>query len=203
MASVVLYALIQLSQRPEPLGRGQRGTWVWGIPIAAIVAFTIGLAVWSAWHGLLDHAVLPASRHRWQRMRALKGGAQTMRGGPGIDHGIWSPFRSLLLAQALAALLGLVFWILVARLVDAHEIGVAAAAISAQTLLGIVTVLGFGTMLISELPLHGPARQRTLVLRSLLVVALSSLVAGAVAGGGAPAPARQPRRRARRARSAR
>ena len=74
-----------------------------------------------------------------------------------MDRGIWSPFRSLLLAQVLAAALGLVFWILVARLVDAHEIGVAAAAISAQTLLGIVTVLGFGTMLISELPLHAPA----------------------------------------------
>ncbi len=113
-------------------------------------------------------------------MRALKGGAPALRGGPGLDHGIWSPFRSLLLAQVLAALLGLVFWILVARLVDAHEIGVAAAAISAQTLLGIVTVLGFSTMLISELPLHAPARQRTLVLRSLLVVALSSLVAGSV-----------------------
>jgi hypothetical protein len=24
-----------------------------------MVAFTIGLAVWSAWHGLLDHPVLP------------------------------------------------------------------------------------------------------------------------------------------------
>ncbi len=59
VASVVLYALIQLSRRPEAIGRGQRGSWVWGIPIAAIVAFTIGLAVWSAWHGLLDHAVLP------------------------------------------------------------------------------------------------------------------------------------------------
>jgi len=96
----------------------------------------------------------------------------------GIDHGIWSPFRALVLAQALAAVLGLVFWVLVARLVDAHEIGVAAAAISAQTLLGIVTVLGFSTMLISELPAHPPARQRTLVLRSLLVVLVSSTVAG-------------------------
>jgi len=99
---------------------------------------------------------------------------------PGIDHGIWSPFRSLVLAQALAAVLGLIFWVLVARLVDAHQIGVAAAAISAQTLLGIVTVLGFSTMLISELPAHPPARQRTLLVRSLLVVLLSSIVAGAV-----------------------
>src|SRR5262249_49117976 len=96
----------------------------------------------------------------------------------GIDHGIWSPFRSLVLAQALAAALGLVFWVLVARLRDGHEIGGAAAATSAQTLLGIVTVLGFSTMLISELPSQRPARQRTLVLRSLLVVLAASVVAG-------------------------
>ena len=97
-----------------------------------------------------------------------------------MDAGIWSPFRSLLTAQVLAAILGLVFWVLVARLVDAHEVGVAAAAISAQTLLGIVTVLGFSTMLISELPLQEPARQRVMLHRSLLVVLVSSAVAGGV-----------------------
>ena len=49
-----------------------------------------------------------------------------------VASGIWSPFRSLLSAQVLAAVLGLVFWVIVARLVDAHDVGVAAAAISAQ-----------------------------------------------------------------------
>jgi O-antigen/teichoic acid export membrane protein len=97
-----------------------------------------------------------------------------------VARGIWSPFRSLLTAQALSAVLGLVFWVLVARLVDAEDVGVAAAAISAQTLLGIVTVLGHSTMLISELPGQAPARQRTLVLRSLLVVLVSSVVAAGV-----------------------
>ena len=98
-----------------------------------------------------------------------------------VRAGIWSPFRSLLSAQVLSAVLGLVFWVLVARLVDAHDVGLAAAAISAQTLLGIVTVLGHSTMLISELPKQPPPRQRTLVLRSLLVVLVSSTVAaGAV-----------------------
>ena len=111
-------------------------------------------------------------------MKAVKGGSDALRRRPGMDRGIWKPFRSLLLAQALAAILGLVFWILVARLVDAHEIGIAATAISAQTLISLLTLLGFGTMLISELPLHEPARQRTLARRSLLVVTISSLVAG-------------------------
>ncbi|QIG43099.1 oligosaccharide flippase family protein [Nocardioides anomalus] len=97
-----------------------------------------------------------------------------------VRTGIWSPFRSLLAAQVLTALLGLVFWVVVARLVDAHDVGVAAAAINAQTLLGIVTVLGHSTTLVSELPKHEPARQRTMILRSLLVVLVSSAVAGGV-----------------------
>lgn len=99
----------------------------------------------------------------------------------GRTSGIWSPFRSLLLAQVMSAALGLVFWVLVARLVDAHDVGVAAAAISAQSLVGIVTVLGFGTTLIAELPHKPPARQRRILMRALLVVAVSSaLVGGAI-----------------------
>ena len=58
-ASVLLYVLIQLSSRPEPIGFGRASSWAWGIPIVLILAFTIGLAVWAAWHGLLDHSVLP------------------------------------------------------------------------------------------------------------------------------------------------
>jgi hypothetical protein len=58
-ASVLLYALIQLSSRPEPIGRGQVSSWAWGVPIVLVVAATVGLAVWAAWHGLLDHSVLP------------------------------------------------------------------------------------------------------------------------------------------------
>ena len=100
----------------------------------------------------------------------------------GIEGGIWSPFRSLLVAQVIGAILGLVFWVLAARLVDAHEVGVAAAAISAQTLLGIVTVLGIGTVLISDLQLHDPRRQRQLVMRGLLVVLVSSAAGRRCAG---------------------
>jgi O-antigen/teichoic acid export membrane protein len=99
-------------------------------------------------------------------------------GDRATEGGIWAPFRSLLGAQVIGAVLGLVFWVLAARLVDAHEVGVAAAAISAQTLLGIVTVLGIGTVLISDLPRHDPRRQRQLVLRGLLVVAVSSSALG-------------------------
>ena len=104
----------------------------------------------------------------------------------GTQAGIWAPFRSLLGAQVIGAALGLVFWILAARLVDAEEVGVAAAAISAQSLLGIVTVLGIGTVLISDLPLHDPRRQRQLVLRGLLVVLVFSSLVGVLLVGLSP-----------------
>ncbi|HET6938777.1 MAG TPA: hypothetical protein VFI19_09235 [Nocardioides sp.] len=58
-ASVLLYALVQLSPRPEPIGLGRPSSWAWGIPTGLLVAVTVGIATWAAWHGLLDHPVLP------------------------------------------------------------------------------------------------------------------------------------------------
>ena len=58
-AIAVLYALVQISERPPPLGRGRAASWAWGIPIALVVAASVFIAVWSAWHGLLDHPALP------------------------------------------------------------------------------------------------------------------------------------------------
>jgi hypothetical protein len=58
-ASVLLYTLIQVSSRPEPLGRPQTSSWAWSIPIVLLSGACLGLAIWGAWHGLLDHAVLP------------------------------------------------------------------------------------------------------------------------------------------------
>jgi hypothetical protein len=58
-ASVLLYVLVQLSARPAPLGRPRPSSWGWGLPIALVAGATVALAIWAAWHGLLDHAVLP------------------------------------------------------------------------------------------------------------------------------------------------
>ena len=58
-ASVLLYALIQLSPRPAPLGRPRGSSWLWGLPIALVGGAAIALATWAAWHGLMDHSALP------------------------------------------------------------------------------------------------------------------------------------------------
>jgi O-antigen/teichoic acid export membrane protein len=58
--------------------------------------------------------------------------------------------------------LGYLFWIMAARNLPASAVGFAGAAISAMTLLGTAGVLGFGTLLIGELP-NNVGRERTLV----------------------------------------
>lgn len=94
------------------------------------------------------------------------------------DQGVLAPFRSLLGAQSLGTVLGLAFWVLVARTVDAPEVGVAAAAVTTQTLSGLLVSLGLGTHLVAELPAHPVARQHQLLRRSLLVIGLVGSVAG-------------------------
>lgn len=96
------------------------------------------------------------------------------------DHTVWAPFRSLLGAQSASALLGLMFWVTVARVVPAHGVGVATAAISTQTLLGLFCSLGLGTFLVAELPGQTPARQRVLLVRALLVSAVAAVLTAAV-----------------------
>ncbi len=105
-----------------------------------------------------------------------------MRDAGRAPDGILSAFTSLLAAQAIGAALGLLFWVTVARSSGTSEVGLAAAAISAQTLVGSVTSLGVGTMLISELPLLAPGEQRRLMVRGIGTVAVvSSAVAAALA----------------------
>ena len=96
------------------------------------------------------------------------------------ESGILSSFGFLLAAQVIGAGLGLMFWIVVARLVPEREVGYAAAAISTQLLLGTLTTLGLGTLFISELPLVGARGQRRLVLRGLGVATVASVAVGAV-----------------------
>jgi hypothetical protein len=60
-AVALLYVLLRLSDNPDRLP-GHRGTasWWWAGVGFALVAASVGIAVWSTWHGLLDGPALPA-----------------------------------------------------------------------------------------------------------------------------------------------
>ncbi len=85
------------------------------------------------------------------------------------------PFFSLVGAQAIGSALGFVFWVLAARLGSTETVGVAAAAISAQTLLGTLAMLGLGTLLIGELQRVEQSMQRRLLLVSLTAAGVAGL----------------------------
>lgn len=59
-AAVLLYVLVNLTEAPEPLGRGRGASWAWGVPVALVALAAVGISVWAAWHGLMDHPALPA-----------------------------------------------------------------------------------------------------------------------------------------------
>jgi len=67
--------------------------------------------------------------------------------------------------------LGFIYWWLAARQFPAEAVGLGSAAISAMMLLGNVSVLGLGTLLIGELP-RQPGKEGSLISTALLVVGL-------------------------------
>lgn len=59
---------------------------------------------------------------------------------------------SMMSTVLVTALLGAAFWLVAARQFTPDAVGVASAAISAMTLLGYLATVGFGTLLMGELP---------------------------------------------------
>lgn len=80
--------------------------------------------------------------------------------------------------------LGFIFWWLAARLFSPEEIGLSSAAISTMTLLGTFSMLGFGTLLMGELP-RRPANSAGLIFTALLTVMLAGGLTGLGFGLGA------------------
>lgn len=95
-------------------------------------------------------------------------------------------FGSLVATQAVTSAVGFVYWIAAARLFPASQVGLAAAAISAMSLLSVFAMLGVGTLLISELPRRSPTEHPVLLGTGLLTVALAGLLLGLAAGVVAP-----------------
>ncbi|MBD8869385.1 lipopolysaccharide biosynthesis protein [Nocardioides donggukensis] len=98
-----------------------------------------------------------------------------------VPRRILRPFLSLVSGQVIGTALGFAFWVLTARTVPVETVGVAAAAITAQPLLGKLATLGTGNHLIAELPLLRGSAQRHLLRAAAGTVAGAALVVGAVA----------------------
>jgi len=104
-----------------------------------------------------------------------------------VRNGLRSPFllalastSTLLLGTTvITSVLGFVYWLVAARTFTESVVGLAAAMVASMTLLGTIAVLGFGTLLIRELPEQRGDRLG-LILSALSTSAIAGVVAGAL-----------------------
>lgn len=83
---------------------------------------------------------------------------------------------------AVTAGFGFFFWIVATHALSAHEVGRAAALVSAMLLVALFTNLGVGQVLITRLPSREPGHDWSLtVMTCLLACGVASLVGGAIA----------------------
>lgn len=88
---------------------------------------------------------------------------------------------ALFISNAANGVLGLVFWILAARLYAPEHVGLGSAMISAMYLLGNISRLGLDVALMRKLPTEPSIRRRHgLVVGSLLIVAATGVCASAI-----------------------
>ncbi len=86
---------------------------------------------------------------------------------------------------AVTAGLGFIYWLVAARGFSPDAVGLASASVSAMTLLGYVGMLGFGTMLMGELP-QQKGREGSLLTAAVLVSGLAGGVLGLLFAALAP-----------------
>jgi len=94
---------------------------------------------------------------------------------------------SLVMAGIVTSALGLLFWVIAARLYSPEDVGLASATISAVILLSSIAYLGLGIGLIRFIPSAGE-RSISLINSSLTVAGLTSLVVSAIFIGGVERP---------------
>lgn len=95
-------------------------------------------------------------------------------------RGIIANASALIGTTAINSALGFAYWWVAARCFSAHDVGLAAASIAAMAFLGTLGVLGFGTLLIGELP-RRPEDQHAPLIGT---TALTAGVAGTLLGLG-------------------
>jgi O-antigen/teichoic acid export membrane protein len=86
---------------------------------------------------------------------------------------------SLVCTNLITSALGFMYWWLAARLFSPEAVGLASAAISAMALLATISLLGFGSLLIGELP-RQPGKEQSLVSTAILLVGGVGGLAGVV-----------------------
>lgn len=84
----------------------------------------------------------------------------------------------LMFSSALQAMLGFVFWVVVARLFSAEDVGQASSLISATTVIGYLALLGLNSTLVRYLPTA--ANRDELITAGLVVVASGGAGLGAL-----------------------
>lgn len=116
-------------------------------------------------------------RHRQQQLRLAR--APGLGRLPGLRAQLTDPLASngyaLIANSGVTGALGLVYWLLMARLYPAVDVGRASAVYAAMNLLAGFTALNFNGALTRFIPQAGQ-RTRAFVLHSYLVSALSSVV---------------------------
>src|SRR5215469_642213 len=93
-----------------------------------------------------------------------------------LHRDLLSNAGSLIMSTGVASLLGLVYWMLAARIFSQRSVGYGSAAVSAMTLLGTIGMLGLGTLLVGELPRR--TARAGLVSAALLTCGMGALVIG-------------------------
>jgi O-antigen/teichoic acid export membrane protein len=117
----------------------------------------------------------PASSNSLSRVSGLLRGWRTPQHRDGL---------ALVLSAGITSVLGLVYWILVARLYDPATVGVNSAVLSTMTLLGTAAQLNMGNALLRFVPVAG-RQVRALVVGCYAVAIAVAASAGAVFALGA------------------
>lgn len=86
---------------------------------------------------------------------------------------------SMVGTTGVTAIMGYAYWALAARQFAPEVVGFAAASVTAMALLGTVGMLGFGSLLIGELP-RQPGAERELIGTALVVVTIAGTLLGTV-----------------------
>lgn len=110
-------------------------------------------------------------------MTALRRIAPSPDTHPGRLRFLLGSAAALASTTVLTSGLGFLYWIVAARAFDADSVGISSTAISAMNLIAPLAILGFGTLLVTELPLMSGDRARVVA----AAAAVSALVAAVTA----------------------